>query len=101
ATVTLSPTGGSRFADSSGTFTFVHLAPGTYHVRARQIGISPSDTTVTIGPTGLTTITMRLRHVARIQRVVVRAKAGRCVRPGVPDSTVDPELAQLFQQVKE
>ncbi len=102
ATVTLTPTGGSRFADSAGAFIFTRLEPGAYHVRARQIGYSPADTTVQVRAGVVTTVTVRLKHVARLARITVRAKGSRdCVKPGVPDSTVDPELAQIFAQVRE
>lgn len=106
ATVTLNPgnAGGiSRFADSTGAFTFVHLVPGAYKVRARQIGFTPFDTTVQVLPApAVTTITLRLRHVVRLAQVTVRAKAPReCTNPGVPDSTVDPALALVFSQMNE
>ena len=103
ATVTLNPGNVSRFTDSSGAFAFVRLAPGVYKIRARQIGFTPFDTTVQILPApAVTNITLRLRHVARLAQVTVRAKAPReCTNPGVPDSTVDPALALLFSQMNE
>jgi hypothetical protein len=104
ATVTLNPPSGtSRFADSSGAFSFVHLAPGTYRLRARQIGFTPFDTTVQVLPApAVTNVTLRLRHVVRLAQVTVRAKAPReCTNPGVPDSTVDPALALMFSQMRE
>jgi len=103
ASVTLSPPGRSRFADSAGRFAIVQIPPGFYHVKARQIGFSPFDTLVEVRPApAVTTLTLRLKHVPVLQRITTRAKAPKeCIAPGVPDSSVDPELAMLFQQVRE
>jgi hypothetical protein len=103
ASVTVSPPGRSRFADSAGAFAFVRVAPGFYHVKARQIGFSPFDTLVEVRPApAVTTLTLRLKHVPVLTRITTRAKAPKdCIAPGVPDSAVDPELAMLFQQVRE
>jgi Carboxypeptidase regulatory-like domain len=104
ATVTLNPPNGmSRFADTTGAFAFPNIQPGTYRVRARQIGFTPFDTTVQVLPgPAITTITLRLRHVARLAEIKVRAKAPKeCTNPGVPDSTVDPALALMFSQMNE
>ncbi len=102
--VTLTPSGVSRFADSTGSFAFVHLVPGLYHVRARQIGFSPFDTTVQVLPgPAVTTVTLSLRRVAiRLEKVVVHARGPKeCIATGIPDSLVHPELAALFDQVRE
>jgi Carboxypeptidase regulatory-like domain len=103
ASVTLTPTGRARFADSSGAFVFTHVAPGSYRVRARQIGYVPSDTTVIIRPApAVTSVTISLHRVVQLRRVVTRAKGSKdCIAPGVPDSTIDPELAQVFTEVRE
>lgn len=104
ASVTLTPTGGSRFADSSGAFFFAHLEPRPYHVRARQIGFAPFDTTVVVRPgPAITSITLHIHRVqVRLAQVTIRAKGPpECVKPGIPDSTVDPLLATLFAQVRE
>ncbi|HWZ58078.1 MAG TPA: carboxypeptidase-like regulatory domain-containing protein [Gemmatimonadaceae bacterium] len=102
ASVTLTPTGGSRFADSTGAFAFGRLPPGTYHARARQIGFNPADTTVQVRAGTQTSITLSLRRLVRLRQVTVRAKGPKeCLSPGIPDSLVDPELYQLFSQVKE
>jgi hypothetical protein len=102
ASVTLTPTGGARFADSTGAFAFGRLGPGTYHVRARQIGFNPADTTVRVREGAVTSVTLSLRRLVRLQAVRVTAKGPReCLNPGIPDSIVDPPLAQMFGEVKE
>jgi hypothetical protein len=103
ATVTLTPPGTTRFADSSGAFAFPRVTPGTYHLRARQIGYSPFDTSVQVlPPPAITNVTLRLRHVIRLAQITVRAKAPRgCAAPGLPDSLVDPALYLVFTQMRE
>ena len=102
ASVTLTPTGGARFADSTGAFAFGRLGPGTYHVRARQIGFVPADTNVRVRAGGVTSVTLSLHRLVRLQAVRVIAKGPKeCLNPGIPDSIVDPPLAQMFAEVKE
>jgi hypothetical protein len=103
ASVTLTPTNRSRFADSGGYFVFAHVAPGTYKVRARQIGYAPSDTTVVVRPApAITTVTIAVRRIPQLSTIRVHGKGNRdCTNPGVPDSIVDPELAQIFTEVRE
>jgi Carboxypeptidase regulatory-like domain len=103
-TVLLVETGEERFTDASGAFRLGGIVPGTYTVRARQIGYAPKDTTVQIAPApAVTTVSIHLSRLPVILRVV-RVKGHRsdkCVAAGIPDSTVDPALASLFTQVRE
>jgi hypothetical protein len=77
------------------------LEPGTYQVRARQIGYSPKDTTIIIARgAAVTGVTFRLAPIALpLPSIVV--KPGACVNPGRPDSAADPQLAGVFAQVRE
>jgi hypothetical protein len=103
ASVTLTPSGVSRFADSSGAFAFVRVTPGVYHVRARQIGFVPFDTTVQVRPApAVTSVTLNLHRVIQLSRITTRARGTKeCIAPGIPDSLVDPALYLVFSQVKE
>src|SRR5208337_4873397 len=85
-----------------GAFTLTRLAPGSYHLRARQIGYSPTDTTVDVGR-GATVVTLRLTRIAlTLSAIQVEGRRSRgCVATGVPDSTVNPGLAAIFAQVRE
>jgi hypothetical protein len=104
ATVSLSGAAGALFADSKGTFRLTRLVPGSYHLRTRQIGYAPLDTTLVVaaGPEE-TTVALRMHRVAvRLTGVAVEGHRGRgCVTTGVPDSTVNPTLATVFAQVRE
>jgi hypothetical protein len=86
-----------RFANSVGVFRLSGLAPGSYRVRAREIGYAPADTSVTIGPGGVT-VTMGLTRVASILPTerVEGVRNNICVSTGVPDSSAIPELAIVF-----
>jgi hypothetical protein len=102
ASVSLDPSGKARFADSSGAFAFNHLVPGTYKVRARQIGYHATDTTVVIRPApAVTNITLAISRIPRIATIHVIARNKDCVSPGIPDSIVDPALAELFAEIRE
>jgi hypothetical protein len=93
--------GQDAFADAQGFFRLARLEPGTYSVRARQIGYSPKDTTIIIARgASVTGLTFRLAPIALpLPSIVV--KPGACVNPGVPDSATDPALAGVFAQVRE
>ncbi len=104
ATVDLVNIGRASFADAKGTFRLSRLIPGQYHLRARQIGYAPLDTTVEVDPgPGETTLSLRLHRVAlKLARVSVIGRRGKgCVATGVPDSLVNPALAAIFGQVRE
>lgn len=101
--VRLVETGAAQFADSAGHFRIAGLVPGTYTLRARQIGYSPRDTTVRINPAPAETkVIVHLRRAPPVLGVVtIRDTASECVAPGVPDSTVNPGLAAIFTQLRE
>ena len=95
-TVTLLGTDRVIFADASGGFRLLRLTPGTYVVRARQIGYAPRDTTVAVGETPVvTTLTLRLTRIpAILDLVMVQGQRGTgCVTTGIPDSATNPGLA--------
>jgi hypothetical protein len=99
-TVTVVESGQGRFTDAEGQFFLGGLAPGIYHIRARQIGFSPVDTTVTVADAPVR-IVLRLRRLA-VKLAAVRVTAGRadeCVATGIPDSAANPRLAGVFSQL--
>jgi hypothetical protein len=100
-TIVLVNTKQESFADARGNFRLRSLHPGVYTVRARQIGFSPKDTTITIAPGSLVTgVTLGLTPVALALPGVV-VKPGECRYPGPPDSAADPALAGVFAQLRE
>lgn len=89
-----------RFSNESGEFSF-RLAPGRYHLRARQIGFAPHDTTVDVveGKTSQPVV-IRLDALAiRLVDVTVR-RPQRCEAPGV-DSAEQPILYGIVAAVRE
>ena len=105
AVVSLEPGALRRFTDDSGTFAFPGLAPGTYHLRARQVGYKPLDTTVVVPGGGTADMDVSLeRLVVELEEIRVVARAGesrRCTEPGPPDAAVAPELAAVFDQLRQ
>jgi hypothetical protein len=103
ATVIIDPGDRERFADAAGSFVVGQLAPGSYHLRVRQIGFAARDTTLVItgiGPTKRLRIVMRIVAL-RLPPVVVQGeRSTKCLTPGIPDSTVNPSLAALFAELQ-
>ncbi|MGD0992515.1 MAG: carboxypeptidase-like regulatory domain-containing protein [Gemmatimonadales bacterium] len=105
AVVALEPGSPRRFTDDSGAFAFPGLAPGTYHLRARQVGYKPFDTTLTVAPGSVVMVVASLEHlVVELEEIRVVARAsrwGRCTEPGPPDSASAPDVAALFEQLRQ
>ncbi len=104
ATVALLGTDRSRFVNAYGHFRLARLTPRRYVVRARQIGYAPLDTTVDVGPApAIAIVTLHMHRVPvllKLVRVIGRRPKG-CVATGPPNPAADPELAALFQLVRE
>jgi hypothetical protein len=103
ATVIVEPGNRERFADAGGAFYVGDLAPGAYRLRVRQIGFAPTDTVITVSA-GTTVQRLRiiLRVVAlKLPQVTIRGERPlQCVAPGVPDSAINPSLAELFGELQ-
>ncbi len=103
-TVSVVGTEVARFTDAEGRFRLVRVPPGTYTLRARQIGYAPKDTTITIGPAqGEMALTVRMVRLPPLltQVEVEGHRPGECVAVGIPDSAADPQLAAIFARVWE
>lgn len=100
ASVEVLDAGIRRFSNESGAFSF-RLEPGRYHLRARQIGFAPHDTTIEVVSGGRAApIVIRLTALAvRLSDVTVR-KSRTCVSPGV-DSADQPVLYGIVAAVRE
>ena len=92
--------GTKRFSNDAGEFSF-RLPPGRYHLRARQIGLAPHDTTVVLAlGVASPTLVLRLSALAvRLTDVTVR-KAQKCTTPGL-DSAETPVLFGIVAAVRE
>lgn len=99
-TVTLTPGFPERFTNDSGRFAFRSVAPGTYRLRARQIGYLPFDTVVVVGANPLV-LRIVLRSLAvELPPVTILGQA-TCRDPGPPDPATQPDLALIFEQLRE
>lgn len=99
ALVALTP-GGTQFSADDGRFAFTALSPGSYRVVVRQVGYRPFDTTVTVEALPVNLRVTLLRVAVQLAAISVTAEAA-CVAPGPPDSTSEPALFALFQQLRE
>jgi len=101
AIVSLVSGGRQRFANDSGAFWLAGVAPGRHRVLVRQIGYSPFDTTVVVPPDGEVALTARLERIAvELSEITVSARTV-CERPGAPDPALHPQLAAVFDQLRE
>ncbi len=108
ASVALTPRFSARFTDDSGGFAFAGVGRGTYRLVARQVGYRPRDTTVVVGAGESVTVTITLEQFAvELSEITVVGELAspvgpwRCTRPGAPDPVEAPELAAVFDQLRE
>jgi hypothetical protein len=74
---------------------------GTYHVRARMIGYSPLDTTITLGHERAPLVLRIAPAAIRLATVPVTATRNRgCVATSGPRAASDPQLAAIFDQLE-
>lgn len=100
STVTLLPRLSARFTDDSGAFAFRDIPPGSYRLIVRQIGYAPFDTVLVVADS-LLTLRVALRLLAFELPPVTVVATATCRTPGPPDPTTTPELALIFDQLRE
>jgi hypothetical protein len=101
AVVALVPRFAQRFTDESGAFSFSRVPAGTYHIVARQVGFKPFDTTMVVAANQTVVVSATLeRLTVELEEIAVVATRG-CSQPGPPDAQGNPELAALFEQLKQ
>jgi len=105
AVVDLGPGNPRRFTDDSGSFRFSGVLPGPYHLRARQVGYKPFDTTMVLTGDSAVVVAVALEHlVVELEEIRVVARSGassRCTEPGPPDPAVSPGFASIFDQLRQ
>jgi hypothetical protein len=100
STVVVQPGVTGRFTNDSGVFAFRDLAPGDYRVVVRAIGYLPFDSVITVGRDPIV-LHVALRPLA-IELPPVTVVASRaCLQPGPPARYSEPELAAIFDQLRE
>ncbi len=100
AVVMLEPGFGRRFSDGDGRFFFAGAPPGTVRLSVRQVGYSPFDTTITL-TAATPPLRVELRRIAVSLTAVTVTASGPCTNPGVPDRSRDPQLAEVFAQLRQ
>ena len=100
STVVLQPGVTGRFTNDSGAFAFHDLARGDYRVIVRAIGYLPFDSVIAVaGDTIVLHLALRPLAIELPPVTVVATRA--CVRPGPPARDSEPELAAIFDQLRE
>jgi len=100
STVVLQPGVTGRFTNDSGAFAFHDLARGDYRVIVRAIGYLPFDSVITVAGDTLE-LHVALRPLAIELPPVTVVAARSCVRPGPPVRDSEPDLAAIFDQLRE
>jgi hypothetical protein len=89
-----------RFTNDSGVFAFHELAPGDYRVTVRAIGYLPFDTVITVAVDTIV-LHVALRPLAIELPPVTVVATRACLHPGPPARDSEPELAAIFDQLRE
>ncbi len=101
AVVELGAPRGKQFTDDSGAFLFAGIPSGPYRLRVRQVGFRPFDSTVVkIEGTPLVVAVDMEPLVVELAAINV-AVPRTCATPGRPDSGLVPELAAVFDQLRQ
>jgi len=99
-TVSLIPGFPTRFTDDSGAFVYAALPPGTYRLILRHIGYQLFDTVLVIADQPIH-LRLALRPLAFELPPVTVVALLSCGQPGPPDPAAEPELAAIFDQLRE
>lgn len=83
STVSIRETGAERFANDRGEFVLVGLAPGTYHLRVKELGFAALDTVIVLTPqTAAKTLEIVLKPIVFNLATVTIKVTRACVDPG-------------------
>ena len=99
STIALLPGDAVRFTNDSGAFSFADLSSGPYRLVVRAIGYAPYDTTITVAAQQ-TAVHVGLQELA-IELPPVTVVGRTCLNPGPPIRDSQPELAAIFDQLRE
>jgi CarboxypepD_reg-like domain len=100
STVVLQPGVVGRFANDSGFFSFPRLGKGSYRLVVRAIGYSPFDTMIAVAAEPIELHVRLLPLAVELPPVTVVATRA-CLHPGPPARDSEPELAAIFDQLRE
>jgi hypothetical protein len=101
STVVLDPGFSGRFTDDSGYFAFAALASGTYRLVVRAIGFVPFDTMIAVPGGAPIVLHIGLLPLAFELPPVTVIGMRTCLRPGPPAADSEPELAAIFDELRE
>jgi hypothetical protein len=100
STVVLQPGVTGRFTNDAGVFAFLDLARGDYRVVVRAIGHLPFDSVITVADEPIV-LHVALRPLAIELPPVTVVATRACLHPGPPARNSEPELAAIFDQLRE
>lgn len=97
STASLRETGGERFANELGEFVLANLAPGTYHLRVKQLGFAAFDTAIVLRPGQRTQLRLVLSPIALKLATVTIKGSQACL---APDSVVNSDFQTIIAELR-
>ena len=101
AVVQLSMQNGKQFSSDSGVFRFTGVPPGAYRLYVRQVGFRPFDTTVVKAPGVPIAVEITLEPLVVELAAITVSVPRSCSSPGPPDSAIAPQMAAVFDQLRQ
>lgn len=97
-TASLRETGAERFSNERGEFVLANLAPGTYHLRVKQLGFVAFDTTIVlVAGRPPSRLQIALLPIAfRLATVTIKGSQA-CL---VPDSVVNSDFETILAELR-
>jgi hypothetical protein len=92
--------GRERYTTAQGAFVFPGLPAGAHRLRVKHLGYSPRDVDVRLAQ-GRVEVRVELARIALLLAAVRVVAREECRNPGPPDSTLFPEFATVFDQVRQ
>lgn len=97
STASLRETGVERFANELGEFVLANLAPGTYHLRVKQLGFAAFDTAIVLSPGQQARLHLVLSPIAFKLATVTIKGSQACL---APDSVVNSDFQTILAELR-
>ena len=97
STASLRETGVERFANEIGEFVLANLAPGTYHLRVKQLGFAAFDTTIVLSSGQRPQLRLVLTPIAFKLATVTIKESQACL---APDSVVTSDFQIIIAELR-
>jgi hypothetical protein len=102
STASIPELGAERFSNDLGEFFLTNLAPGSYHLRVKQLGFAAFDTVIVVrpdrSPPALHVVLVPVPF--RLATVTVRGRKSGCVVPGTDSLDADDAFGLVLAELQ-